>query len=171
MLLPTSVDLLRCVERTLETVIVPKLNGLGERSAAATMGHMLRYVALRIEKEGQILADEIEVLRPLLSQVDVHLASLPRSDSDASQIRDAIAALLGNPSGAQGYRSVASLADEVSALRQQACDALALILKREPQPSGSAANVHDAIMRYITWEIEHEAQVIDPAFEGFGPRR
>jgi hydrogenase maturation factor HypF (carbamoyltransferase family) len=95
MLLPTSVDLLRCVERTLETVIVPKLNGLGERSAAATMGHMLRYVALRIEKEGQILADEIEVLRPLLSQVDAHLASLPRSDSDGSQIRDAIAALLG----------------------------------------------------------------------------
>jgi hypothetical protein len=56
-------------------------------------------------------------------------------------------------------------------LRQQACDALALILKREPEPSGSAASVHDAIMRYITWEIEHEAQVIDPAFEGFGPRR
>jgi hypothetical protein len=31
--------------------------------------------------------------------------------------------------------------------------------------------VHEALKRYVAWEIEQEAQLIDPAFEGFGPRR
>jgi hypothetical protein len=171
MLLPTSVDILRCVERTLETVIVPKLTGVGERSAAATIGHMLRHVALRVEKEGQILADEITVLRPLLAQVEAYLDGQPREETEAARLRAATAALLGTPFAKSGYRSVASLAEEVTALRQGVCNALAFVQKQMPQQAGSASALHEAILRYITWEIERESQVIDPAFEGFGPRR
>jgi hypothetical protein len=171
MLLPTSVDILRCVERTLETVIVPTLTGVGERSAAATIGHLLRHVALRVEKEGQILVDEIGVLRPLLSQTVAYLGTFQPSDTAAAQLRAALATLLGRSFAAPGYRAVASQSEEVAALRQGLCDALAFVQKQAPQPTGSAAELHKAILGYITWEIEHEAQVIDPAFEGFGPRR
>ena len=171
MLLPTSVDILRCIERTLETVIVPTLTGVGERSAAATIGHLLRHVALRVEKEGQILVDEIDVLRPLLSQTESYLGTLSPLDAAAAQLRASTATLLGKTFAAPGYRTVASLAAEAAALRQGVCDALAFIQKPAPQPTGAAADVHQAILRYIAWEIDHLCLVFDPAFEGFGPRR
>jgi hypothetical protein len=169
MLLPTSVDVLRCVERTLETVIAPTLTSTAERSAAATMGHLIRHVILRIEHEGQMLFDDIGVLRPLLLQVEDYLKERPAGDAEAARVRGRIAALLAGPPKS-GYRDVASLAEEVSALRQGVCDSLSYI---QTQKSGDlpAASVNEALRRYIAWEIEQEAQIIDPAFEGFGPRR
>jgi hypothetical protein len=171
MLLPTSVDVLRCVERTLETVIVPKLTGLGERSAAATIGHMLRHVALRIEHEGQMLSDEIGMLRPLLAQVETYLGTLPRDDGGAARLRADMTALLARQFGSGGYRGVASLAEEVSELRQSVCDALEFVQRQAPGQTGPAGKLNEALQRYIAWEIEQEAKIIDPAFEGFGPRR
>jgi hypothetical protein len=115
--------------------------------------------------------DEIGVLRPLLSQTVAYLDTLPRGDTAAAQLRAALATLLDKSFAAPGYRAVASLAEEAAALRQGLCDALVFVQKQAPQPKGSAADVHQAMLSYITWEIEHEAQVIDSAFEGFGPRR
>jgi hypothetical protein len=170
MLLPTAVDVLRCAERTLETIIVPTLPGVGERSAAATIGHMLRHVALRIEREGQMLYDEIGVLRPLLAQVETYLGTTANDDRKAAQLRADFAALLERRFAADGYRGVASLAEEVSSLRQGVCDALMFVQKQPPGSTGAAA-MQDALHRYIAWEAEQEAQIIDAAFEGFGPRR
>jgi len=171
MLLPTSVDVLRCVERTLETVIAPTLTGTEPRSAAATMGHLIRHVVLRIEHEGQMLFDDIGVLRPLLMQVESYLKGRPADDGEAARVREGIAAVLARPPSSTGYRDVASLAAEVSALRQSVCDALAFVQAQKPDGTGPAAAVHEALKRYIAWEIEQESQLIDPAFEGFGPRR
>jgi hypothetical protein len=171
MLLPTSADLLRCIERTLETVIAPTLTGSQERSAAATIGHLLRHVALRIEHEGQMLFNDIGILRPLLLQVDAYLGRRPADDARAARVRAKIAAALAYPVSSIDYRDVASLAGEVSALRQGVCDALAFVQTQKSDAAGAAAPVHEALKRYVAWEIEQEAQLIDPAFEGFGPRR
>ncbi len=171
MLLPTSVDLLRCIERTLETVITPALTGLGERSAAATMGHLLRHVRVRIEREGPMLLDEIGVLRPLLAQAEAYLSGLSPDELAATQLRSGIAGLVGRTQYSGGYRSVASLAEEVSALRQGICDVLSFLQSRSAGEGPGADHLRVAIKRYIAWEAEQEATIIDPAFEGFGPRR
>ena len=93
MLLPTSSDLLRCVERTLQTVIVPTLTGTAERSAA-TIEHLLRHVVLRIEHEGRIFSAEIDLLRPLLERArnvfDQDFAGV----AEAAAARTAVAAAL-----------------------------------------------------------------------------
>jgi hypothetical protein len=170
MLLPTSVDLLRCIERTLETVIAPALTGLGERSAAATMGHLLRHVRVRIEREGPMLNDEIGVVRPLLGQAEEYLSRLPPDDLAATQLRSRIGGLVGSTRNSGGYRGVASLAEEVSALRQGVCDVLVLLQNRTAGEDPDADRLRVAIQRYIVWEAEQEATIIDPAFEGFGPR-
>lgn len=170
MLLPTSVDLLRCVERTLQNVIAPALTDTKERSAAATIGHMLRHVVLRIEHEGRLLFDDIGVLRTLLLEVDEFLAGRPADDAAAARIRSGIAAGLARPQNPVGYRDVASLTEEVSALRQCVCDALSYV-QTQTTGSDAATAVHEAIKHYISWELGQESQLIDPAFEGFGPRR
>ena len=171
MLLPTSVDVLRCVERTLETVIAPTLTGNGERSALATIGHLLRHVALRIEIEGQLLVEDIAVVRPLLAQVDAYLASAAPQDPETATLHARLAALLGSPSQMHGYRSVANLTEEVTALRQGVCDSLLYVQTRASDANPPAKVVHDALLGYLAWEVAQEAKIIDPAFEGFGPRR
>jgi hypothetical protein len=171
MLLPTSVDLLRCVERTLQTVIVPTLAGTAERSAARTIEHILRHVVLRIEHEGRIFSAEIDLLRPLLERArgvfDQDFGAAPA----AAAARAAVAAALSFPVPTQAYRDVASLASEVTALRQAVCDALRLLQQHEAALSASAKDLYAALQRYIAWELDNEAQLIDPAFEGFGARR
>jgi len=171
MLLPTSVDLLRCVERTLQTVIVPTLTGTAERSAARTIEHILRHVVLRIEHEGRIFSAEIDLLRPLLERAqgvfDQDFGDAP----SAAAARAAVAAALSPPAATQAYRDVASLAAEVTALRQGVCGALRLLQQHEATLSASAKDLYAALQRYVAWELDNEAQLIDPAFEGFGARR
>jgi len=171
MLLPTSVDLLRCVERTLQTVIVPTLTGTAERSAARTIEHMLRHVVLRIEHEGRIFSAEIDLLRPLLERAqnvfDQSFGDVP----ETAAARAAVAAALSPPAPSHAYRDVASLAAEVTALRQAVCEALRLIQQHEATLSAAAKDLYEALKRYVAWELDNEAQLIDPAFEGFGARR
>jgi hypothetical protein len=171
MLLPTSIDILRCIERTLETVIAPVLTKTGERSAAATIGHLLRHVALRLEHEGPILYDEIAVLRALLLKADAYFKALSAGATEAASVKASVAALLARPTEPSGYRSIASLADEVSALRQGICETLAFVLQQKQEPGNAAAQLHEEIRRYMAWEVEQEGRIIDAAFAGHGPRR
>jgi len=171
MLLPTSVDLLRCIERTLDTVVAPVLTGTGERSALATVGHLLRHVALRIELEGPMLVDDIARVRPLLAQVRAFANSTPVKDAEAAALTARLTQLLAPSAQRSGYRSVASLAEEVTALRQGVCDSLAFVQTRLSEAAPAAKALHDDLLRYVAWEADQEAKIIDPAFEGFGPRR
>jgi hypothetical protein len=171
MLLPTAVDLLRCVESTLRTVIAPALTGTAERSAAATIGHLLRHVALRIEHEGALLSAEIDKVRPLLEQAGCVFERDFPADPDTKRAREAIAAALAGPASPPGYRDLPSLAAEVTALRRGVGDSLALIQRHESTLSAPAKELYEALKRYVAWELDNESKLIDPAFEGFGPRR
>jgi hypothetical protein len=173
MLRPTSVDVLRCIGRTLETVIVPVLDGVAERSAAATIGHLLRHVTLRIEHEGRILHDEIAMLRPLLAQARDHLQTRASSEPEAARVATSIERALSATSAANPseYRDVGSLADEVWLLRQGVSDALGFVQAQKSDGTDATAKLHQAIKTYIAWQLARESEMIDPAFEGFGPRR
>lgn len=171
MLLPTSVDVLHCIERTLQTVIAPGLTGAAERSAAATVGHMLRHVILRIEREGAMYTAEIAMVRPLLDQArDMFRDDFPDA-AETQRVLSTVAAALSQPATTAEYRDVASLAAEVTSLRAGVCDALALIQGQDTHLSAPANDLYEALKRYVAWELDNEAQLIDPAFEGFGPRR
>jgi hypothetical protein len=172
MLLPTAVDVLRCVERTLDTVIVPTLTGAAERSAAASIGHLLRHVVLRIEREGALFAAEIDELRPLLEEAGhVFESDFPQAP-DTERTRASIAAaLVKPPAPPNGYRDLAGVTAELTSLRQAVCDALDLLHRHESSLSAAAKDLYEALKRYVASELDNEAKLIDPAFEGFGPRR
>lgn len=153
MIIPTAAEMLKTIEATFETVIKPDLTNTGARSAAASVGHMLRIATLRIEIEGQILHDEVIKLRELLPRLCAFLGK-----GELPPLRDNSI-----------YPSLALMAAEVGALRQGVCDALDELQGRDLDAKGARLLVE--LNSYIAWQLEQESKMIDPATIGHGPRR
>lgn len=161
MITPTAAEMLKSAERTFETVIKPDLHSTSTRSAAATIGHMLRIVALRIESEGQILHDESAKLGALLPHVAewMRTQDLPVPSSlSAVPTRDPAI-----------YPSLAVMAAEVGALRQGVCDALDMLQSHDLDSDGAA--LLQQLHEYVAWQLAQEGRMIDGATIGSGPRR
>jgi len=168
MSLPTAEDVLRTIEATLENVIKPGLSNVPERSAAATIGHLLRHVRVRLAAEGQILTDDIAALRALLPRVQRFL-------DEAGQQRDAglIAAALADAPDAPGYASLTALGARACRLRGALQSGLAALqaLRSALGEDHTYLALRAAIRDYMAVQIEAERCLIEPAFLGFGPRR
>ena len=95
MIEPTAIDVLCSIEACFEDVIRPALTGTAERSAAATVGHLLRHLRLRLQAERAISAEDEARQVPLLARLEEYFASI-----DDIQGRAAIAS--GQDSEAQG---------------------------------------------------------------------
>ncbi len=86
-ILPGATDILRCVREVTRDLLAPTLTGHSERSATATINHMLRYVERLIEHQGQALLDEEMRLAALLPSAVDWLADQPQCDALATTIR------------------------------------------------------------------------------------
>jgi hypothetical protein len=169
-ILPTATDLLRNIDVTLAEKVEPSLSDVTGRSALATVRHLLNFVRLRIEREGQQLHDDIAALRPLLEQAgDFFRAS--REDAPAVAIEQALAQIT-SPDPTR-YRTLDDLALEANGLRRALHDALSHLQTLRPRLGANAdyRGVRESIRHYITSQIEAEAELIEPAFFGRGPRR
>lgn len=161
MIVPTAADMLKSVQTTFESMIKPDLGNTATRSAAASVGHMLRIATLRIETEGQILHDERSRLNALLLRVATWLSS------EGQTVPASIAA---RPRLAENvYPSLAIMAGEVGALRQGVCDALEALQNLTLDAAGN--QLLSELHGYIAWQLEQEGKMIDPATIGHGPRR
>lgn len=161
MIVPTAADMLKTVQATFDCVIRPDLGSTATRSAAASLGHMLRIATLRIESEGQILHDERARLDALLPQVAAWLGR------EGHVVAASIAAR--PPIADDVYPSLAIMAGEVGALRQGVCDALEALQGLTLDPAGN--RLLSELHGYIAWQLEQEGKMIDPATIGHGPRR
>lgn len=173
MIVPTATDILRGVSETIHSTIEPALTGSRERSAAATVQHLLRHTLLRIEREGQILCDDIAALRTLLADLAAGLRSTWPGDTDALQLAGQIDAGLGRQHRAPGeYPTLNSLGAEAGALRELLYGCIRFLHSRPADRRAADVHAHqDAIQRYIVRQLEQEAEIIEPAFAGHGPRR
>ena len=170
MILPTATDLLRNIDATLAEKVEPSLSDVTGRSALATVRHLLNFVRIRIESEGQQLLDDIATLRPLLEQVGRFFRAV-QEDAPASAVEGALAQV---PSpDPTHYRTLDELAQEANGLRRALHDALSHLqsLRQRLGADEDYRGVRESIRRYITRQIEAEAELIEPAFFGRGPRR
>ena len=169
MIMPTATDVLATVEVTFETVIRPALTGSAERSAAASISHMLRHVGLRIEREGQVLLDDIFALRPLIA--DIRSFFQETGEADAARALDSAVAVPERP--ASVYPSLSSLAEEAGTLGVALESALARLQAMRPrlQDDTRYSQLRSAIRVYLGEQLQREANLIHPAFAGRGPRR
>lgn len=161
MIVPTAADMLKTVAQTFESVIKSELTNTATRSAAASVGTMLRIATLRIETEGQILHEERLKLNALLPQVAAWLSgegrAIPASIASRPRLAEEV------------YPSLAIMADEVGVLRQGVCDALEALQGLNLNATGRQllTDMH----AYVAWQLEQEGRMIVPATVGHGPRR
>ena len=164
-LLPSAADILRCVREVTHDLIAPSLAGHAERSAAATIDHMLRYVERVVEHQGQDLLDEETKLKALLPQAADWLVA--RDAALAAAIR-ADCARAPDPAV---YPTLAMMEDRVALLRQHVCDALLALHGAGEAKGAEGEALHATLRDYIRWQIAREGALVEPAFLGHGPRR
>lgn len=169
---PSAIDVLISVENTLEKVVRPRLVGTTERSALASIGHLLRHARLRIETEGQNCLEDIADLERLLTSGRDYCRKLATPQA-AACVQAIEAAINRPPRSASVYPTLERLSAEVSLLRgalQTLLDFLVSI-RVQQQSSSDYQELRQGIRRQMAAEIEREAKLIDPAFDGQGPRR
>lgn len=163
MIHPTCLEVLATVQSAFTRDIVPRLTDVDGRSTAATIEHLLRHVALRIEHEGRILTTDIARLVDLLNAATAWQAS---NGIDASAALDVLA---DNARAAAEYRNLEQLGDAALKLR----GALVDVQRHLAEHAGDAAAdaLHQRIREYIGLQLSDEAELIEPAYSGKGPRR
>lgn len=167
MIHPSCSQILATIQTSFDDQIVPNIVGDEARSTAATMAHLLRHVALRIEVEGQLLMDDIARLRALLLQISAWFDTIRQGNSAA--LRAVLSDCL--PEGI--YPSLSLLGKQAFGLRA------ALVSAQEELYNLADAHGHDAgykairegIAQYITAQLADEAKLVAPAFQGKGLRR
>lgn len=170
MITVSATDLLRVIDATLADKVEPSLSDLTGRSALATVRHLLNFVRVRIEEEGQVLIDDIAALRALLAEiVDYHHLAGDAAQSAATQAALA-AAPVRHPAR---YPSLDDLGSEAKALREALHQALARLQALRPTRRDDPAYlaIRVAVRAVVVREIEQEGEVVAPAFFGRGPRR
>ena len=167
MIYPTVGDVIRRCGEAMDNVVIPGLTALKDRSSATTIRHLLNLAADRIDVEGQLFFDEITRLRGLLVETAAHFDARPERNSEIEAWLNETEATLGRQRDPNIYPSLTMLAEEVNHLRGFVSQALAIV-KREPD-NGDA--IRQKIREYISWQIGQEAKLIEPAFQGRGPRR
>jgi len=168
MITVSATDLLKIVDATLATKVEPSLSDLNGRSALATVRHLLNFVRVRIEREGQVLLDDNKGLREVLEQIaEYHHAGGDTGDWTA--ITTALAAAPISGAGA----SLDEISVEAKALREALHKGLARLQKMRGQRGNEPAyrTIRAAIRAHIVKQIEAEGELVAPAFFGRGPRR
>lgn len=168
MIHPSAVQIMRAIEATLTEVVEPATGSVSARSALATIGHLLRHAALRIEGEGQVLADDIDALGCLLRELHRYLDAA----GDRAQALDIERALRRAAPEEGRYPSLELMAARAMVLRQALQDVLAYLQsKRDRGEDDAYRSSRASIRRYLANQIAAEAALIHPAFEDKGPRR
>ena len=163
MIHPTCLEMLATVQSAFAREIVPRLTDVDGRSTAATIEHLLRYIALRIEHEGRILTTDI-----------ARLCSLLEEAAQWQQARgidpSALCGLLAAEARATGaYRNLEELGEAALGLRAALVDVQRQLMAIDRDDASGALHAH--IRDYIAQQLTDEATLIDPAFSGKGPRR
>lgn len=170
MITVSATDLLRVVDATLLQKVEPSLGSVGGRSALATARHLLNFVRMRIEREGQMLLDDIFELKPLLART----AAFLRTTGAVAQA-DAIETELSRVPvpDPRRYRSLDDLGKDAGVLREALHNALATLQKMRTDHGQRAdyAGLRRDIRHYLVRQIELEGEIVGPAFFGRGPRR
>ncbi len=169
MIHPSAAQIVRNIEATLVAVVEPAVQTTTARSALATIGHLLRHVALRIDQEGQLLADDIAMQTALLRDIAAYFATI---GDDARA--DAIHGVLADATDTDlPYPSLAIMGDRSAQLGGAIQDVLILLQQQRAARQGDPAYqaVRAAIRDYLATQVLAEGALIHPAFEDKGPRR
>jgi hypothetical protein len=170
MIAPTAETLIDLCLHSLNHTVAPALTGYSETSAVRTMTHLLRFIALRQETEGQILLDDISALDELLPKVRGFFVSRSIADVESATI-DSV--LRREPREPSRYVTLAMLAEDAGPLRAALYAAQQFLIahKHELSAQPEYLEIRRRIRAYVGHQLEAEGRMVDAAFMGRGPRR
>lgn len=172
MIYPTATEILHCVDHALLDASDPELGRMSVKSALATCRHMVRHVEVRLRLETEILLDDIDKTRALLTQLAAQIDTLGEAQASLAQ---RIRSTLDNESA-----ELESAGDDLPRvraralnLREQVYQTLAALQMLDASIKDTAhyRQARSLIREYIAYELQQEARLIAPAFKGQGPRR
>jgi hypothetical protein len=166
-LLPSATDVLSRVREAMQDLIVPTLSGQSERSAAATISHMLRYVERLIDHQGQTLLEEEARLKFSLAAA----ADWLEKRGDHHVLSEEIRASIARTRDPAVFTTTTMMQDAVALLRQNVCDVLLALQDLGEAKGFEGEAVHQELRDYIRWQLLEEEKLVEPAFLGHGPRR
>jgi hypothetical protein len=155
---------------SLERTVAPALTGYAEASTVRTLVHLLRFIALRQDTEGQILLDDIAALRELLPEVRGFFVSRSIADGQTATI-DSV--LYRERCPASRYVTLTMISDEAAALRAALYAAQKFLIERKHELAlqPEYQEIRRRIRAYVAMQLEAEGRLVDAAFMGRGPRR
>jgi hypothetical protein len=164
---PTAAEVLQSVIETYEQYIQPEVQEPFAKSLSLTLPNLMRNVLFRMEREGPALFEEARDLREVVVVV-ADYADASRLPQLAAAVREVCAREWRKPGE---YLSVATLTDEVLALRGALDRAIADLQAVEQQRADDAAyaDLRARIRGALERMLEREASWTYPAFTG--PRR
>jgi hypothetical protein len=164
MIHPTCREVLATVQSAFEREIVPRLTNAEARSTAATIEHLLRHIDLRIAHEGRFLTADIVRLVALLDEAVLWMEG---KSLETSAVKGCLA---GEADVSRSYRNLDELGESALALRG-ALVGVQASLADHGEDDPAAQDLQDRIREYIGLQLLDEAQLIEPAYSGRGPRR
>lgn len=169
MILPTVHDMVLCMEQTIINTVEPDLKSSKGLSATATIKHMLRQVALRLELEGAILLEDIARQRVIVGRIADYLV-----DGGNRETGERVKAALEDiPDAPDGYPTLQALAEIAVSLRNRFHDGLKALQALRDTCGDDPAYValRTDIRSHMEWQVAEETKLIGPASFGQGPRR
>jgi hypothetical protein len=123
-----------------------------------------------VDREGQILSEEIQALRELLP---VMQSDLEQQGDEGARYARAIEDCLTPVQPSAQYPSLLVLAEQCSVLREAFEAALVLLIDAAAHRAHEPAyqRLRERIRAHISAQIEREAPLVELAFHGFGARR
>ena len=169
---PFPDEILRSMQYSLQTYVIPNVNDKWGSYVAKVMKKMLLHLELRWKLEGPLLLEDIADLRTLLASLRTSLSTAAfERDDDAKKLVVRIDATLADTRELPtGYVSVESLTQVSEALREtlvtviETCDLLA-----EHGFETTLAPARDEIRAYLRREVDRDNQLVEPTFMSFAP--
>lgn len=161
---PTIAQVLDSVSASIHEHVSPNVTDPYARSVLLTIDNLLRYAALRAEREAELLAEDNEDLAGVLGRMITLL------DADAplsAELDAAIAAVRAEiEAPVPGFPSIAKLSQRAIRLRSRLDELLAvLIAARERLDARPAYRDARGLARdYLGRMLLRNAAVVDPAF-------
>jgi hypothetical protein len=169
---PFPDEILRSMQFSLQTYVIPNVNDKWGSYVAKVMKKMLLHLELRWKLEGPLLLEDIMDLRAVLASLRAALsADAFDKDDDARTLVERIdTTLVETRELPAGYVSVEALTQTSEALREtlvtviETCDLLA-----ERGFGSTLAPARDDIRAYLRREVDRDNQLVEPTFMSFAP--
>jgi hypothetical protein len=153
---PTTSELLAAIVVSLESQVAPKVQDKWAASALRSATQLLNHLAVRADRQGEVLTEDNEDVRQVLEAILSRLTAQPELAALRATVEKTLSGAAPAPHDHAGL-------DERNEIYQAAVEQL---LRRLPVGSIAGSSVHDELRSYLRRRLRREHSLYFPVFTG-----